>query len=438
MSVPDLAILLQALKSFPADMPLDEVLSKIRPQRPPGVAEAIKQCALVRWLDEPLYESLCKNLKDKPSFEAFIANPEVRRLRPGHWSIEDRERTRLLKEWQAEPRGWKRRNTKIGYHFAARNEPEAQLAAVYHLAASTSPERVIPLFKKWFNHADKAFDLAQCNALLEMLRLQERWRGSEVSDVWREAQLYNAARVLFLDDYYKTGSYFKRPELLANFLSVLERNLGDKIWIFHLHATGGAGKTIFQRWLTARYLVPKRILCARLDFDNFRLNELRKFPLQLFRRMIEQFTQQPAGNALVSLLEKLRREESKSGWNPDLMDEIRRQIHGARITVPIVVMLDTLEEATLSAGDWLERCVEALRLIHEICPTLSLVLSGRYDIAARSNALRTGEFLPYDLPRFNEIEAHQYLEKRGIRSGPVRDAIVERTDANEDAAAKSA
>jgi len=45
MSVPDLAILLQALKSFPADMPLDEVLSKIRPQRPPGVAEAIKQRA---------------------------------------------------------------------------------------------------------------------------------------------------------------------------------------------------------------------------------------------------------------------------------------------------------------------------------------------------------------------------------------------------------
>jgi hypothetical protein len=46
-------------------------------------------------------------------------------------------------------------------------------------------------------------------------------------------------------------SYFERPELLANFLSVLERKLGDKVWIFHLHATGGAGKTMFLRWLTA-------------------------------------------------------------------------------------------------------------------------------------------------------------------------------------------
>lgn len=242
MTAPDFAALLQTLKSFSADMPLDEVLSKIRPQRPPGVAEAIKECALVRWFDEPLYESLCKNLKDKPSFEEFIANPEVRRLRPGHWSIEDGERTRLLKEWQAEPRGWKRRNTDIGYHFSARDEPEAQLAAVYHLAASTDPERVIPFFQKWFKRADKAFDLAQCNALLEMLRLQESWRGPKVSAVWREAQAYNAARILFLDDYYKTGSYFKRPQLLERFTTVLKRELGPACWTFHLHASGGGRK----------------------------------------------------------------------------------------------------------------------------------------------------------------------------------------------------
>ncbi|MCK1700644.1 ATP-binding protein [Bradyrhizobium sp. 146] len=438
MSLPDIAtILLQTLKSFPADMPLDEVLAKIRPQRPPGVAEAIKQCALVRWFDEPLYASLCKDLKDRPPLEEFIQNTEVRRLRPGHWSIEDGERTRVLKDWQAEPHGWKRRNTDIGYHFVARDEPEAQLAAVYHLAASTDPERVIPFFQKWFNRANEADDLAQCNALLEMLRLQEGWRGSQVSAVWREMQLVHAARVLFLDDYYKTGSYFERPELLANFLSVMNRTRGDKVWIFHLHATGGAGKTIFQRWLTARHLVPKRILCARLDFDEWRLNDLRKFPLQLFRRMIERFTQQPSGgDTLRSLLEKLRVEELKSGWNPDLIDEIRRQIRGARITSPIVVMLDTLEEATLSAADWLERCVDALRLIHEICPTLTLVLSGRYNIAARSNVLRAGEFHSYDLPRFTDTEAHQYLEKRGIGSGSVRDAIVERTEAEENTAAK--
>jgi hypothetical protein len=425
MTAPDFAALLQTLKSFSADMPLDEVLSKIRPQRPPGVAEAIKECALVRWFDEPLYESLCKNLKDKPSFEAFIANPEVRRLRPGHWSIEDGERTRLLKEWQAEPRGWKRRNTDIGFHFSARDEPEAQLAAVYHLAASTDPERVIPFFQKWFKRADKAFNLAQCNALLEMLRLQESWRGPKVSAVWREAQAYNAARILFLDDYYKTGSYFKRPQLLERFTTVLKRELGPACWTFHLHASGGAGKTMFLRWLTARRLVPDRILCARLDFDDFRLEEIRSFPLQLFRRMVAQFVQQPRGASLRPLLEKLQREERTPGWNPDVMGEIQRQLKGARIDTPIVVMLDTLEEATLSAAEWLERCVGAMRTIHDDCPNFTLVLSGRYDIAARSKALLGGEFLPYDLPRFSDYEAHQYLEQRGIPAGPLRDAIVD-------------
>jgi tetratricopeptide (TPR) repeat protein len=429
MSAPDFAALLQALDRFPADTPLDELLSKIRPRRPEGLVAATRQYALVRWFDQPLYRWLCRGLKGAPRFEEFVTYPDVCKLRPDRWEIEDRERTRLLSEWQAEPLGWKRRNTDIGYFLAEMDDPEAQLAAVYHLAASTSAERVIPFFKKWFGRADKIFDMAQCNALLEMLRLQENWRGRRVSREWEACRLYTAARLLFADDYYKTGSYFERPQLLESFKSVLHRKLGKDVWIFQLHATGGTGKTMFLRWLTARRLIPDRNLCARIDFDDLRLEELQNYPTRLFQLMVQQFAQQPRGAALTPLLERLRREQETRGWNPDVEEEIRRQLRGARIDGPVVLMLDTLEGATLSAAKWLEICVGALRGFHDDLPNFTLVLSGRYNIAERCSALRDGEFFSYDLPRFSKEEAERYLEKRGLTDRrSVLDAIVERAE----------
>ncbi|CCD95598.1 hypothetical protein BRAO375_450004 [Bradyrhizobium sp. ORS 375] len=433
MNAAKLDDLLRTLSGLSADASLSEALRAMRPAQPAGTVETTRQCALVRWFDQPLYNSLCRDVEDAPSFDAFIAHPDVRQLRPDRWSIEDGERTRLLAEWQAEPRGWRRRNTNIGHHFAAREGAEAQLAAVYHLAASTRPEHVIPLFRKWFARADDAFDMTQCNALLEMLRLQERWRGERVSREWRELRSYNAARLLFAGDYYKTGSYFERPELLESFKSVFDRKLGGDVWIFHLHATGGTGKTMFLRWLTARHLVLERIPCAKVDFDDFKLEEVQTHPTRLFRRIIAQLVQQPGGDALTPLLERLEREERIPGWNPDVTKEIQRQLRGASIGRPVVVMLDTLEGATLSDAKWLEACIGALRAVHESFPSLTLVLSGRYDIAERSEALRGEEFLGYDLPRFSREEAEIYLrEKRRVRDSSVRDAIVERAEEKDD------
>lgn len=432
MSSSEVSALIARLSTFAPAMQLEDVLSNIRRPEAAGAAEAKKRCALVRWFDENLYEFLCDGLTDKPSCKAFVASSGVEPLAPGKWVIEEGERSRLLAAWQSDQSVWRLWNKNIGTYFATKTGTEVQLAAVYHLAAAPSPQEVIPLFQKWFDQANERFDMAQCNALLEMLRLQESWRGPTVSQLWLASHQYYSARMLFVDDYYKTGSYFQRPEVFRKFLSVLDRTISDSPWIFHLHATGGIGKTIFLRWLIARYLVPNKVLCARVDFDDFRLDEMVNFPLRMFRRMVEQLSQQPQGGALSSLLEKLRREELTTGWNPDVMAEILRQLQGSSMDARIVVMLDTLEGATLSAANWLERCVNSLREIHAVWPRLTLVLSGRYDIAAHSNALLPGEFLNYELPRFSEAEAHQYLENRGIPAGPVRNAIVARAEADED------
>lgn len=432
MGAPDLDALLDQLSKFSTEMKLSEVLQSIGPTEPSSVADARKQCALVRWFDEDLYGFLCHSVDGKPDFDRFTETTEVQRLAPGRWVIEEGARSRLLAAWQSDPSVWKEWNKKIGEYWRAKQGPEAELGAIYHLAASPLPEQAIELFRQWYREADDRFDMAQCNALLEMLRLQDSWRGSALSQVWLDYRQYYSARMLFVEDYYKTGSYFQREEPLQKFQTVFYRSHPDDSWIYHIHATGGTGKTMFLRWLVARYLVPKRVPCARVDFDEFGLDEVVDHPARLFLRVVDQWSQQFHGSALTSLLEKLRREERTPGWNPSVVEEVRRQLQGSGITMQAVVIMDTLEEATISASTWLKQCVDALRGIHKVWPNLILVLSGRYDIAQRSDALMTGEFLAYELPRFSEDEAHRYLESRGIPNGDMRNAIVERAAVDED------
>jgi hypothetical protein len=301
MSNFDLDALVELLGQFPAGTSLQDVISSIREPVSLGIGQAKQRCALVRWFDQSLYDFLCNDLADKPNFHDFVGSSGIERLAPGRWLVEESERSRLLDAWQSEQSSWRRWNQKIGRYFEVQSGAEAELGAVYHLAAAPSPDDVIAYFQKRFDEANDKFDMAQCNALLEMLRLQESWRGPAVSELWHSSRQYYSARMLFIDDYYKTGSYFQRTQLFDKFESVLNRT-GNTPWIFHIHATGGTGKTMFLRWLIARHLVPNKVLCARVDLD-FRLKELVNFPLRLFRQVIEQLSQQPRGAALSSLLE---------------------------------------------------------------------------------------------------------------------------------------
>jgi hypothetical protein len=424
MSTPNLENLIQRLNQFPAETSFDDVVAAIRPPEPSNVAEVKRRCALVRWFDSSLYDFLASGISSKPDFNSIIAIPGVERFAPGKWAIEEGERARLLQSWRSNQTEWRDWNTKIGNYCLAQGGPDMQLNAAYHLAASTQPDILIPYFQKWFDAAAAVFDMAHCNALLEMLRLQDSWRGPALSKVWLDFQYYYSAHMLYADSYYKTGAYLERQEAFKNFASVLNREHGPRPWIFHLYAAGGAGKTMFLRWLISRYLIPARILSARVDFDDFRLDEIVKFPVRLFLRIVKQLSQQPHGAALSSLLGRLEKEQQTTGWNADVETEIRRQFRGSRISTPIVIMLDTLEEATTSAAAWLGTCIDSLRKLHDILPSLTLVLSGRYDIATRCQAFQSAEALIYELLGFTNAEAHLYLERRGIPSGPLRDAIV--------------
>lgn len=424
----DLGQLLTKLESLPRGITLAQARMMLRGTASAPMAEATRRCALPRWFDAALYEHLCEGIEQPPAFDELVGGAPVQRLAAGRWALEDETRSRLLVEWQQQPETWREWNGRLAAMFQARDAADDRLDVIYHLAASPRPDAAVKIFRQWYAEADRAFDLAQCNALLEMLRLQAAWRGPALSRQWREYRQYHRARMLFADDYYKTGSYLHRSEPLRVFNELLKpgaRSPSDP-WIFHLHATGGTGKTMFLRWLISRNLVPRRVGCARVDFDDFRLRDAVDHPLRLFVGIVDHWSQQVEGTALSSLLEKLVREQQHPGWNPGMTEELRRQLLGSGVAGPLVVVLDTLEEATLAAAEWLAQCIAELRRVHELVPGLTLVLSGRYDIAARTRALLPGEWVGHELPRFSVREAHRYLAQRGVSDERVREAIVAR------------
>src|SRR5207244_2284181 len=84
---------------------------------------------------------------------------------------------------------------------------------------------------------------------------------------WKERRARLNARILWADDFYRTGRYLERAELTR----VLKGLLGledPRHWALQLYAQGGAGKTMFLRWTVARVCVPRHLPVARLDFDN--------------------------------------------------------------------------------------------------------------------------------------------------------------------------
>ena len=420
-----LQALLTALRTAAPGTSLSSALAGLIPPEPAGLTETRRRCALVRAFDPPLYHWLTENVPGAPAFELFTQEEGVRRLASGRFILTDPLRTPLLTAWQSDhPEEWRDWNQRLVQYFVDRGRADERLDALYHWAASPKPQGAVESFRTWYAEAEAAFDLPQCNALLEILKVQQSHRGIELSREWQQYTQYYQARLLFCEDYYKTGAFFERPLVLEAFESVLSAD--PPCWIFHIHATGGTGKTIFLRWLIARYLLPRRIPCARVDADEHPLNQLLEYPGVILASIIDQLARQVSGSVLTDLRSRLNKELLTPGWNQGIAEEVGRQLRSARIDSSLVIVLDTLEEITRIAQPWLKECIQWLRQLHTAHPGLVLILSGRYDISTQTTALQKGEYVSLELERFTEDEAHAYLQHRGIPASKTRTAIVER------------
>jgi tetratricopeptide (TPR) repeat protein len=439
-----LASLLRSIKKLPKTASVADLEALLRPPRSEKFERARSLSGLVRMLDRDVYAFLVRDLKGPPVIQDLIdAYPqEFERISAGAWALRSELRDSILATWQSRQAEWRAQNTALfEQYFRKRSDKASQIEAVYHGAAGTDPKKVIDYFKERYKEADNQPDFAQCAAYLEAIHQQKDFRGPDVSSEYRDKARYLQARMLFLDALQKTNVYVERTaahEALQQVFdrkvitTVTEQNVVRSVeaWIFHVHATGGLGKTMLLRWFLARNLVLRRVPCAWIDFDSYSLLEVVQFPLRLLQIVIRQWAQQMTQTALVKAADDLQRWKDEPGWNQEALANLRSQLDSGRTQEEMVIVLDTLEGPTLSQPEWMKECLAILRELHAYFPRLTMILSGRYDLTQLGSPTRPlfekGEAVIYELPPFSRDEATSYLTQQKVIDGRMQAAILGR------------
>jgi cellulose synthase operon protein C len=438
----------------------------------PAEREVWKRAALVRYFDEQLFvEVLAAGLpSDLPAtqYAHFITRSGVEAIprTSNLHRLKDAVREEYLACWvQDAPENTRARSREL---------PAAQLACYRHLAEfyekqgtsaqldllncllSFDQERARKLFLELYESAYANFDLPMCYTLLKMLddhapRLHPQMEQLRV----QYRQFYNA-RSIFATEYYQSAVYFTRGYMRDAFAAFLAQS---QTWIFQLYATGGMGKTIFLRWLIARYCIPAphNIPVARLDFDFLPLATIEQHPWLLLQPLAVQLNEQlpgferlaisPTGlREFAPLLREARSKEQQieqdiaaskletSGayWQAQAPQEFGKALAGNSINKPVLIILDTLEEVVLTRPATLMTILKYFADIQKQCPQLRLVLAGRYDLRAKIADFNTqyqDVATSVELTKFTESEAVEYLrEKRHLADHLPLAAIAKRSE----------
>jgi hypothetical protein len=387
----------------------------------------------VRWLDRDLYDALFSALRAAPDFDA-LTGPE----RP--WFLPDRLVTQsggrfgwagdaaLQKDigWsRSEPDAHKAWHAELERYFAAKGSPLDQL---YHALRGGS-DQTVDLFRAAFADAAAKMDMSALNAALQTVR-QPQQTGTPLAAAVQQAEAFYAGRSAYRRDYQLTSRFFKRH---AAFLSMEEVLDADNLWIWHLHAAGGVGKTTFLRWLISRFLLSeKNAICARIDFDDYRLDGLVKYPLRAMAEILRQIDRQAPEAPLRTIVATLDEISGETGWNEGRLASALNHLATVRIERPIVVVLDTLEDATRTESGWLH---DLIRRIGQLCPgmpQLNLILSGRNDFSAGVPAEFHDSMRVHELQRLSWDEAAAYLQQiEDIETPAIRQAMLDRVASEE-------
>lgn len=425
----------------------ESIDSLLRSLRPESEVQLERRAAAVRYFDRATFDAFSEGLS---TFDEFVQQPAVERVPglEGAFRIRASERPRLLADWIGTD-GWRAANAALAAFFA-RIAPGGSIDELIHLLAA-GPERTddaMQLFRRLFDEADARFELSFCGELLELVversGLSEPFSGD--IDV-RRCRLN--ARQMWSEEYFRTTAYHERTTMTAE-LAALVGPVGAPI--LQLYGGGGLGKTMFIRWALARYLVPRNIPCARLDFQFESPVLLAHSPWRLALKVARQLNAQMPGGPFTEMVKEYQdfeiEEEERAAdaphalvrsgiaaerFNADAFLRLHRGLQEVTAPHPPVVVLDTLERVTL----YQDRDILALiRLFAGTPPDarVHLLLAGRYNLedpkrlpGFATDFARRVVTLP--LKPFSRDEARTYLsERRGLSDAEQVSAIVDRSD----------
>ncbi len=444
------------------DAYLDELLSRLTAGQDPWQAqrsmvasdrqEILRRCAVPRSFDRTIFDEVL-NRPAKAPLDELVHDGYAESV-PGPESL-FRLRSEIRDDWLAEwpagpedrvPPGVVELCGRLADAHAAHRD---RLEELYYLAVADG-RRAVTLATELFDEADRRFDLAGCQDVLDTLsepgRLQ--WLGPELAAIRADRHAYLRARSYWSTEFLQSARYLNRPALDAP----LERLItGDGPRVLQIHAPGGSGKTMQLRWFIARWCVPepRRIPCARIDFDQASPTAAGQRPWLLLLELADQLNRQLPGapfqellndrGVLRSLLDIVPSRTLATAHatgqlsadhqvSKEVTDRFIRTLAETAGDRPVVLVFDTFEQVLLHPegrpGAILEQLAEVVRR----CPAVRLLVAGRYDLRDPDRVPDLDEILPglttVAIGPFTEDEGHAYLTKRGVTDAGLAGAMI--------------
>ncbi|MEJ8811902.1 peptidoglycan-binding domain-containing protein [Variovorax ureilyticus] len=422
-----------------------------------GDLRVLRRCAFVRRFNAELFAQILRPAARVDAqawpFERVIALPGIRPSpgRPGWYSLDTRRREMLQRRWMSPRRivFFQRLNRRIAAWFKGRGS-DGELEVLYHRLACNSAAAEAA-WRRDYAAARDRFDLARCTSMLSLPAEVARFVSPALSTFMTQEQGLLQARRAFADDYFRTGRYLERRKVFDDFETLLR---DDRHSIMVLHAPGGSGKTMFLRWLAARYCLPRGIPISRIDFDFFDQPEQELAPVFFLAKLAERLNAQIAGGPFHEMLRAVaelrglvssRLAEGHSGSSSESARRLEAEITDRFVHtliercagLPVVLVFDTLEEAALRHRVNMHAVVTAIEAVRSrleeetsppATPRLILILSGRYSLEEQFGEVEKdfGDRInPCEVAPFDDAESRAYLQRRltGIATPP-NEAVI--------------
>ncbi|WP_432094581.1 hypothetical protein [Streptomyces sp. bgisy100] len=450
-----------------ADDPVAELVRRLIAGESP---EAIRRSALpAEWgpvlraaaaaavFDSTVYDQLLRPACDGPAAPGLPDLVAERLVVPlpggeGRYQLADEDRSHYLARWfdgtdGTPPPELRSLADRLATHWRAAGDRTEELR---HLLLA-DPAAAAELFGALFEEADHDRDFARCQDLVDVLTDPDRspYTDSGTAALALDRSGYLRAQAYWAADYARSALYREPAGLREQAMELLGE---DGPRVLQLYATGGAGKTMALRWLVSRVCVPapRDVACARLDLDVLDpvnaarhpwllLLEIadqlqRRLPQRSFERLDEfapyrRLLRRQSTDATASAAHALRSSGARS-LSATVTRQFVNRLNRLEHPGPVLVVVDTMEEAALRSDGGADRLLRFLGEIVRACPRLRLVLSGRFDPRRRcAEANRAlGPAAHHELKRFSPETADGYLRDiRGVTDPRLRAVAVARS-----------